>query len=1345
LEKHIAVIGISGIFPDAKNVYELYHNLANGLDSVRDISDERLAETMLPGDLKYIKAGFLQDIASFDHKHFRISKGEAIAMDPHQRLLLQCVHHLFESAGYRPADFDGSDTAVFAADTALDYYKQAPRYEPTLSTGNTNAFTAARISRHFGLHGTSMMIDTTCSSSLQAIHLACNELILGDAQTALACAAHLHLYPLKSDFGLGLESPDGKSKAFSSRADGMSVGESVASVLLKPLKQAIKDGDNILAVITGSASNSNANLSGSLTAPDSIAQSKVILRAWEKAGIHPLDIGFIETHGSGTQLGDSVEIGGLNTAFQPYGSKVKFCPISTIKSNIGHTRTAAGIVSFIKTVLSINKAVIFPTIHFDNPNPIIDFERSPVYVNTTFRKWGDQHPKRIGGVSSIGLSGTNVHIVLEDAEQYCNPKTGSTGPYLFLFSSNTKEGLLKQMRSFRKYLEIFPTTDLEDASFTLANGRQHYPIRCAIKAFNYDDLISQLADPAIDAPAETLIGYVLVLEDVDYSLTSNHSNFLNLPFKEYFNSIYPHGTDTPLSASFSVLYTMYKVLVDGNVTFRDVLSWGVGKIAARAAADEITREEAIHALGAYLPKDTGALDKNLDAFIDNQLKRFGAFGVVAVGKGIISNKLRQKQSTEQRCRVFELNLENVSESLLDLHQWLYHHGIDCTKETFKFLPGKRIDLPGYEFQPTYCWIRDTPQRAETLKQLFNQWVERNETSAIATGNLIETQVAECWRRILGAKTFTKDQSFFDLGGDSLKATRVTNELNVLFCASLDFEDIFDFQSVATLSSYINESLTTEDKLSLYWKKVLRVRKVSLTDNFFDLGGHSLLANQVINLIFAELKFQVDFDTFFKYPTIKAMAEYLKSLDENSGSEGERLITPVPSAAHYPLSIIQKSLWLACQRKEGLVAYNQPNAYLVDGYIDFDIVQNVFQEIVSRHEILRTTFITVGKEPRQVVHTSEEFNFNVSFLKLPSDKVDEYLISQSQQPFDLSKGPLLFLSLIELTSSTFILYINIHHLISDGWSMRILTNEFLRIYKARASNRNAVLPQLPIQYKDYAAWSHSIIETSDFKELKFRLMRQFESEVPHFNLSNNRAVSQTSSYEGGRATIIIQPQLLDKLNTFRSRYSFTLFSSLVTFIEVLLYENFQINDMVVGIPFAARTDMQLENLVGYFANVVPVRLSIQPQQSMVEVNKIVQQRLLNSSDCQAYPLPLLVESLRGKVKMPLFNIVVVLHDVNFGWQRQDLIESFDINPYEIKNEPITAKSQLRFEFILQGDSLVLNIDYDRQALTNYEISSLKKSLPELIDRTLNAPTSPIHTFVTPIAEDHVASKYFDQNF
>jgi acyl transferase domain-containing protein len=495
MNKDIAIIGISGRFPMARNLGELFENLRQGKDCVDDISPQRIIDTALPSNRSLRKCGYLDDIDKFDYKFFGISLAEAKNMCPEQRILMEIAYACMENAGYSPASFSGTDTAVFVSTAFPAYYQHATERTHTLLTGNATEFLAAKIGRFFNLKGTAAVIDTTCSSSLVAIHTACNEMITGDASMALVAGVNLVLFPFSDEpGGLDTEAPNGKSKAFSAEADGMSYGEVAAAVLLKPLDAAIRDKDNIHAIIKGTAANYNGNGSSAITAPDSRTQADVFLKAWKKAGIKATDLSFVEAHGSGTQLGDTLEFEALNLAFREYTTDRHICPISTIKSNMGHGRYVSGLAGLIKTILSLKYKVLFPTIHFKVPNPLLDHENSAVYVNREYTPWETPDKKpRYAGVTSLGWSGTNCHVVLQEGPAPVEDRTDASLTCFHIpLSGKTPESLQQNAAALLAYLGRDKVAALEDISYTLTTGRNHFEYRLSFVASTIDELTKAL-------------------------------------------------------------------------------------------------------------------------------------------------------------------------------------------------------------------------------------------------------------------------------------------------------------------------------------------------------------------------------------------------------------------------------------------------------------------------------------------------------------------------------------------------------------------------------------------------------------------------------------------------------------------------------------------------------------------------------------------------------------------------------------------------------------------------------------------------------------------------------------
>ncbi len=500
-KKDIAIIGISLKFPMAENVTEFWSNLQDGRDCITNLSQERqkdaadfLSRLNMQGrDNRFIQGGYLDEIDKFDYGFFHLSPKEAALMDPNQRLFLQTVWNAIEDAGYGGEKLAGANTGVYVgfSKTSFDYERLVsevdPAEIPNFVVGNLPSIIASRIAYWLDLQGPTMVVDTACSSSLVAIHLACQGIKNGDCEMAIA--GGVKTIPLPVKVGLGMESSDDRTRSFDDASDGTGLGEGVAALLLKPLSKAIEDGDHIYAVIKGSAINQDGATVG-ITAPNPIAQSKVIVKAWEDAGVNPETITYIEAHGTGTKLGDPVEVAGLQKAFRKYTLKTEFCALGSVKSNIGHLYEAAGIAGVIKAVLALKYQKIPPTIHFQTPNRNIDFRQSPVYVNDRLLDWESMGSPRRCGVSSFGFSGTNCHLVLEEAppEVAGLSKKNAQNMELLTLSAKSQDSLRALISRYRSFLSRETGLSFSELCYTGNTGRGHYNYRLAILIKDEADL-----------------------------------------------------------------------------------------------------------------------------------------------------------------------------------------------------------------------------------------------------------------------------------------------------------------------------------------------------------------------------------------------------------------------------------------------------------------------------------------------------------------------------------------------------------------------------------------------------------------------------------------------------------------------------------------------------------------------------------------------------------------------------------------------------------------------------------------------------------------------------------------
>ena len=500
----IAIIGMSGRFPGAGTIDAFWRNLCDGVESIAFFSDQELlaagVDPALLDNPNYVKAGgALEDIALFDAAFFGFTPREAEVLDPQQRLFLECAWQALEHAGYDPETYAGR-IGVYASVSLNNYVFNLFAHRELVSAvgifqiglGNDKDHLPTHVSYKLNLKGPSVNVQTACSSSLVAVHMACQSVLNGECEMALAggvsaSAAQKHGYLHREG---GISSPDGHCRAFDAQARGTVSGSGLGIVVLKRLEDALADGDCIHAIVKGSAINNDGGSKVGYTAPSMLGQAEAIAEALAIARVEPQTIGYVETHGTATPLGDPIEIAALTRAFGG-AERPGTCAIGSVKTNIGHLDAAAGVTGLIKTVLALEHAMLPPSLHFEQPNPQIDFANSPFYVNTTLSRWAAGETPRRAGVSSFGIGGTNAHVVLEEA-----PPAEATGPsrpwQLLVLSAKTPAALDAATANLIAHLRQHPDLSLADLAYTLQVGRTAFDHRRMLVCRDRDDAIRAL-------------------------------------------------------------------------------------------------------------------------------------------------------------------------------------------------------------------------------------------------------------------------------------------------------------------------------------------------------------------------------------------------------------------------------------------------------------------------------------------------------------------------------------------------------------------------------------------------------------------------------------------------------------------------------------------------------------------------------------------------------------------------------------------------------------------------------------------------------------------------------------
>ncbi|WP_459470469.1 beta-ketoacyl synthase N-terminal-like domain-containing protein [Staphylococcus cohnii] len=504
----IAIIGLAGEYPEAENIEEFWDNLKNKKDSVKQNNLKRWKKILnkeIYGEKnnQNLWGGYLRNPLKFDAEFFGITPNEAYSIEPEERLFLQTVYNALEDSGYTKKSLEKKEVGVYVGSTFLDSPivgrdLQLENEDVTFS-GSASSI-ANRVSYFFDFKGPSIALDTMCSSSISALHLACQSLKLGEIEIGVVGGVNLNLHPNKYNYlnKYNFLSETGKCKSFSEDGDGYTPGEGVGAILIKDLSQAIRDKDNIYGIIKGTSINHGGKNNG-FYVPNPLAQSKLIKNAIVKAGIDSKKITYIEAHGTGTSLGDPIEISGLTKALD-INEKTNNCAIGSVKSNIGHLEAAAGISGITKVLLQMKHKQIVPSLHAQSENKHINFNETPFYIQKEISDWkGTKNKELVAGISSFGAGGSNAHVIIQDYK-YKKQAIEEKREKLILISAKSQEQVLKKCQDMISFLQNEPKVSLEEIEYTLAVGREHFNYRIAVITTNLEDLIFKLND-VIDNPS----------------------------------------------------------------------------------------------------------------------------------------------------------------------------------------------------------------------------------------------------------------------------------------------------------------------------------------------------------------------------------------------------------------------------------------------------------------------------------------------------------------------------------------------------------------------------------------------------------------------------------------------------------------------------------------------------------------------------------------------------------------------------------------------------------------------------------------------------------------------------
>ncbi|MNO39695.1 Phthiocerol/phenolphthiocerol synthesis polyketide synthase type I PpsE [compost metagenome] len=949
----IAVVGMSIRFPGAGTVEEFWNNLRDGVESVSFFTEEELEKSGIPSSIyrleNYVPAKpVLQDIDLFDADFFQFTPKEASLMDPQQRLFLECAWEALESAGYHGEDYPGpigvfggvgeSTYFLFHIFSRPDLLEQLGKMQSKLF--NDKDFLSTRVSYKLNLQGPSMTVQTACSTALVNVHLACQSLLNGESDMALAGAASVAM-PNKSGYLYeegNIYSDDGHCRAFDKDSGGTIFGDGVGIVLLKRLEDALKDGDTIHAVIKGSAMNNDGSMKIGFTAPSARGQAKVIAEALSMAETPPETIGYIETHGTGTKLGDMIEIEALKQCYdQQDGGKIV---LGSVKTNVGHLNTAAGIAGLVKTILILKRGQIPPTLHFSAPNPRLGLEASCFDINTSLVNWESGNEPRRASVSSFGVGGTNVHLVLEEAQPLRALEEQECWQVLPL-SAKTPGALEQMTENLKSYLARNETAQLSDVAYTLQFGRKAFSNRRLLVCSGRDEAIDLLQHPE-DRRVGTLLHQSLVSASEPYasilmfpSIGGEYFGIGSELFETFpvvkrevercnvlFNSHlgidvravvasdgsreepHEHRLDSlySLPVNFTMEYALASLLLSWGIQPAAVIGCGTGEYAAACVSGILSLENAVALVSARVrliltaeatSSSSGEPEPGITAFkrtVDNLEFQTPHIAFVSSVTGTWISEaeasdpsywLRHLQSPER----FEAGIQQIM-----------LHG-----SRFLFSEVGPLQVLSSRVQRMFAAQGQTAYTFSTLKR-FHQ--EQSEVSMLlylggmhwVCGQMInwkEMRLDQGPGRRIPLPTYPFER----------KRHWVEPNLSAVFGGKKDgmIQHLPGMNEAEDSTGGPGET-TKEEQTELIitgiFEDILGVERPGPQDNFFALGGNSLVAAQFLSKINHTFQAQFSMELIFMAPTVQGIAAEVNRLRSEQMQDQETSVShpaPVPSA------------------------------------------------------------------------------------------------------------------------------------------------------------------------------------------------------------------------------------------------------------------------------------------------------------------------------------------------------------------------------------------------------------------------------------------------------------------
>ncbi|MET7637293.1 condensation domain-containing protein [Streptomyces sp. NPDC005438] len=1251
-DRDIAIVGIAGRFPEADTLEAFRRNMWTGRDSVRPMPRERAEATGLDLSEGYLPMGHLDDIHTFDCALFGLSRREAAVMDPQQRLALLLAHQAFEDAGYATTGLRDVDTAVVFSSSASTY--DAVKREPgALSAlGNVPFGVPARISHVLGLTGPCYAVDSGCNSALVAVHHACGELLNGDAEYAVAGGVSVKAggMPVSALAGLSeTAASDVRYRSYDADADGAIGGEGGAALLLTTLRRARADGAPVHAVIRGTAVLHSGRATATMSAPSARAQARVMAKAWRTAGLDPALAGYVEGHGSGTPLGDAVELEGLASVFGPRPEPL---PIGSVKANIGHLDAAAGMAGLLRAVLSVHHGELYPTVNYRKPTGGVDLAQLGLEVLTEARPWMEDG--RLAGVSSFSLGGINAHCVLQrppeptpsvtavrPGGETAASEAGESVPQLVAVSARTHAALQQLCTDLASGLRD-SVEDLADVAFTLNHGRTTYEHRVAVRARDTHELATHLAaqttwlreTPSGGRPTPRRKPPKVVL------LLSPDAVPPSVPWAGDIPAFGETGSGTEgTTEALSRQYSAYAELRRCGVRIANVVSTGVSRLVAGQPPGSKAAVEA----GPPQP-DASRADL---ADAERAVRELASGGPVVFVElaphstlGAVARR-HVEAGDGSTTRVVVAASERTG-GFRELLCVLYGLGVDLDWHTVSPPPARprRLRLPGHPVRGTTCWLTpESPAQrvvapvSEPVGELVGAPAERHPAGAPSTPT-DSAQGAATRQEPPRAPRHAPPSAV----PETPRPTPTTGSPPPDNAPSREAAPRNDGggESVEEVTTWLCHTL----------EELLRTEgRIDPAEDYLELGWNSIIGMQLIDRVEGRYDFRPKLIDTYDHSRVEDFARHISA--HVSSTTGD--LPPVLPQSKLALSYGQERMWFHHQLDEETTLYNLPSVNHIRADLDVDAVRGMWEDLADRHEVLRSRIVEVDGAPELRV-SPKLTNFfryeDVSDHDSPLASARELIRRAAEHRFDLAEDDLLRVLVVRLAPRELLVQVTMHHAVSDGASPRIFERELPELYDARRAGRPPRLDPLPLQFRDYAQWQRDLLATSALDgELDY--WREELSGAEPLYLPTDHPRPARKSHHGNLRRFDIPDALAAELRQVAARQSTSVFVVLLAALYLLLARYSGQRDLTVGTPTTGRTRPELQGLVGFFNSTVVLRARLGGDSTLDDFVSQVRKRVLTALENQNIPFDRVVKALvteRDPSRAPLFDVMFVHQDL-----------------------------------------------------------------------------------------------------